>query len=67
MRRCVLRETGREYAVKIIDRAQDEAIKESIDAEVRILSTLPRHPNISKCRLEVRLPRVVVCRPYVNH
>ena len=50
VRRCVSRETGREYAVKIIDKAQDEAIKESIDAEVHILSTLPRHPNISKCR-----------------
>ena len=46
VRRCVSRETGRDYAVKIIDKSQDDAIKESIDAEIRILSTLPRHPNI---------------------
>ena len=48
MRKCVSRETGIEYAVKIIDKSQDEAITESIAAEMQILSILPKHPNISE-------------------
>lgn len=48
VRRCVSRETGLEYAVKIINRSQGNAIEESITAEVEILRSLPEHPNISK-------------------
>lgn len=47
VRKCVSRETGIEYAVKIIDKSQDEAITESIAAEMQVLNYLPRHPNIS--------------------
>lgn len=47
VRRCISRENGIEYAVKIISKSQDEAINESITAEVDILSHIPPHPNIS--------------------
>ena len=53
VRRCVSRETGQEFAVKIIDKSQDAAVQESIMAEVDILSRLPQHPNISERRLTV--------------
>ncbi len=48
VRKCISRESGLEFAVKIIDKSQDDAIKESIDAEVEILQYLPPHPNISE-------------------
>ena len=48
VRKCVCRETGVEYAVKIIDKSQDEAITESIKAEMQVLNFLPKHPNISE-------------------
>ena len=48
VRKCVARETGIEYAVKIIDKSQDEAVTESITAEMQVLNYLPRHPNISE-------------------
>lgn len=48
VRKCVSRETGIEYAVKIIDKSQDEAVTESITAEMQVLTYLPRHPNISE-------------------
>lgn len=48
MRRCKSRENGLEYAVKIINKSQDENINESIAAEVEILKILPSHPHISK-------------------
>ena len=48
VRRCVSRETGVDYAVKIIDKSQDEAITESIAAEMQILNYLPKHPHISE-------------------
>lgn len=46
VRKCIARDTGIEYAVKIIDKSQDEAINESIAAEVHVLNYLPKHPNI---------------------
>lgn len=46
MRKCVSRETGLEYAVKIIDRSQEEAITESIQAEIDVLNSLPPHKHI---------------------
>ena len=49
MRKCVSRENGIEYAVKIIDKSQDEAITESIAAEMQVLNFLPKHANISEC------------------
>ena len=48
VRKCISRESGQEFAVKIIDKSQGDAIKESIDAEVEVLRYLPPHPNISK-------------------
>ena len=48
VRKCISRESGQEFAVKIIDKSQDDAIKESIDAEVEILRYLPQHPHISE-------------------
>lgn len=51
VRKCVLRESGQEFAVKIIDKSQDNAVKESIEAEVEVLRYLPYHLNISKFTL----------------
>ena len=48
VRKCVSRENGVEYAVKIIDKSQDDAITESITAEVQVLHYLPKHSNISE-------------------
>lgn len=48
VRKCVSRDSGLEYAVKIISKTQDEAINESIVAEVEVLTFLPKHTNISK-------------------
>ena len=48
VRRCVARDTGQEFAVKIIDKSQDEAITESIAAEMHVLNSLPKHKYISK-------------------
>ena len=48
VRKCVSRETGIEYAVKIIDKSQDEAITESIQAEIDVLNSLPHHKHISE-------------------
>ena len=48
VRRCVARDTGQEFAVKIIDKSQDEAISESIAAEIQVLSVLPKHKYISE-------------------
>ena len=48
VRRCVDRTTGHEYAVKIIDKSQDEAIQESIAAEMQVLNYLPKHRYISE-------------------
>ena len=47
MRRCISRETGREFAVKIIDRSIDDTIFDSIKAEVEMLRRLPPHEHIS--------------------
>lgn len=47
VRKCVSRETGKEYAVKIIDRSIDDTIFESIKAEVEMLRYLPQHDHIS--------------------
>ena len=48
VRKCVSRETGLEYAVKIIDKSQEEAITESIQAEIQVLNTVPTHKHISE-------------------
>lgn len=48
VRKCVSRETGIEYAVKIIDKSQDEAITESITAEIQVLNYLPKQNFISE-------------------
>ena len=47
MRRCISRETGKECAVKIIDRSIDDTIFDSIKAEVEMLRYLPPHEHIS--------------------
>ena len=48
VRKCISRETGHEFAVKIIDKSQDSSIIQCIEAEVETLTNLPAHPNISK-------------------
>jgi phosphorylase kinase gamma subunit len=49
VRRCVSRDTGCDYAVKIINKSQDATIKDTIVAEVEILTkVLPSHPHIIK-------------------
>ena len=48
VRKCISRETGQEFAVKIIDKSQDSSIIQCIEAEVETLTNLPSHPNISK-------------------
>ena len=53
VRKCVSRDTGQEYAVKIIDKSQDEAITESIATEKRVLSYLPQHKHISEWTVSV--------------
>ena len=50
VRKCVSRETGLEYAVKIIDKSQEEAITESIQAEIEVLTSLPPHKHISESK-----------------
>jgi len=51
VRRCIEKETGREYAAKIIDLCSEEnnaqAVRESTLTEVSILRTVAGHPNIS--------------------
>lgn len=46
VRRCVHRETGREFAVKIIDMHMDEAVRQSIVAEIDVLTHLPPNKHI---------------------
>ena len=60
MRRCILRETGREYAVKIIDMHVDEAVRQSIVAEIDVLTQLPSHKHISMCVLHLLWVHCVV-------
>ena len=48
VRKCVSKDTGIEYAVKIIDKSQDEAITESIANEMQVLGFLPQHKHISE-------------------
>ena len=53
MRKCISRDTGQEYAVKIIDKSQDEAITESIMIEKRVLGSLPQHKHISEWMVSI--------------
>lgn len=48
VRRCVARETGHAFAVKIIDKSQEESIRQSIQAEIDVLHHLPPHRHISE-------------------
>ena len=52
MRRCIEKETGREYAAKIIDLSNEDnsaqSIRESTLSEVSILRMVAGHPYISK-------------------
>lgn len=51
VRRCIEKETGREYAAKIIDLSNEdtntESIRESTLSEVHILRMVAGHPHIS--------------------
>ncbi|XP_076255595.1 phosphorylase kinase gamma isoform X3 [Rhynchophorus ferrugineus] len=46
VRRCIEKETGREYAAKIIDLSNDDATLEGTKQEVNILRTVVGHPYI---------------------
>lgn len=48
MRRCIEKETGVEFAAKIIDLSADECNKAATMEEVRILRLVAGHPYISK-------------------
>lgn len=48
MRRCIEKETGVEFAAKIIDLSADECNKDATMEEVRILRLVAGHPYISK-------------------
>ena len=51
MRRCVDKETGTEYAVKIIDISEADHgsdIKESTHREVEVLRMVQGHPYVSE-------------------
>jgi phosphorylase kinase gamma subunit len=52
VRRCIEKETGREFAAKIIDLSEDNdthhAVRESTISEVQILRLVAGHPYISK-------------------
>ena len=50
VRKCICRESGVEYAVKIIDKSQDNSITDAVTAEIEVLRFLPKHQNISKYR-----------------
>ena len=50
VRKCIHRETGLEYAVKIIDMTADEAVQYSVAAEIDVFQHLPSHKHISKHR-----------------
>ena len=57
VRRCVHKDNGKEYAVKIVDRSQEDSITESIAIEMQILRTLPHHKHISE--LIYMVPRFI--------
>ena len=63
VRRCVCKETGREYAVKIVDRKQEESITETITVEIQTLRALPHHKHISKYRECVEREFMLYCNP----
>ena len=48
MRKCICKETGKEYAVKIIEQSNDDIIKEMIEAGIEVLRRLPQHSYIRK-------------------
>ena len=48
VRKCVCKKTGREYAVKIIEQTNDEAIQEMVEADIAASKHLPHHPHISE-------------------
>lgn len=48
MRRCIEKETGKEYAAKIIDLSNDDSSVEATHQEVNILRLVAGHPYISK-------------------
>lgn len=48
VRRCIEKETGVEFAAKIIDLSADECNKAATMEEVRILRLVAGHPYISK-------------------
>ena len=50
VRKCIHRETGLEYAVKIIDMTADEAVQYSVAAEIDVFRHLPPHKHISMHR-----------------
>ena len=47
VRKCIHRETGLEYAVKIINMTADEAVQYSVAAEIDVFRHLPPHKHIS--------------------
>lgn len=61
VRRCIEKETGVEFAAKIIDLSADGDNKSATMEEVRILRLVSGHPYISKSNIPFRLFTLKKC------
>ena len=52
MRKCTCKKSGKEYAVKIIEKSNDDTIMEMIKAGIDVLRHLPQHLHIRKMAIK---------------